>query len=283
MLLFGLSLKRTLSSKAKSTPAESIHELPRLNDISVTFNRPIEKKEKRRQHKITKATTSTTIYCTTSIAAMIPERIPAKDLIKNPKAADEHVVSSIARQGMIGQCLQSALDDILAEDAAATVRDTAGANADRDDDTSQNEDAATKTQSTSATKRKMPLTQPMVDNIMTEFGRAVARSKYNIAADDNDNDIHHKKKRQTPLPPRALMRGKVDHFNRFNGKWRIVVKPSSVELKRRVALPKVRRKTQREGRPTLWEAVVLEEDDGDSGAVVTIPGAVQVLAYDDMA
>lgn len=208
---------------------------------------------------------------------MIPERIPAKDLIKHPKAADDHVVSSIAQQGMIGQCLQSALDDILTEDAAASAED---ANTDKDNDTSQSDDATTTTQSSA--KRKMSLTQPMVDNIITEFGRAVARCKYLPSADHQDDDNTHNKKRP---PPQALMRGKIDHFNRFNGKWRIVVQPS-VELKRRVALPKFRRKTQREGRPTLWEAVVLEEeeedDDGASGGVVTIPEAMQVLAYDDM-
>ena len=285
---------------------------------------------------------------------MIPERFPAKDFIRPPKVADDHIVSSIAQQGMIGQCLLGALEDIVAEDtnnavvtAPATTAeqdniDLLSNNANDDDGNiiiqdhhhhhqkKKNGSEGTTTNATTTKKKQMmPLTHSKIEPIMKEFGRAVSRSKYHhcstssfsdhddIDADgdgDDDDDDYNKngnknencntrdnsnnnqrpiiRKASSSPPPRALLRGTLDHYNRFQGKWRLVVK-GGLELKRRVTLPKNRRKTQRKGRPTLWEAVqqVLDDDDdnnkdgtktNNSSGVVTLPGSLQILAYDDL-
>ena len=208
---------------------------------------------------------------------MIPERIPAKDLIHQPKAAEAHVTSSIARQGMIGQCLQEALHDILAEDkeaAAAVLSNKEKGKGDDENGKNDDDDASDTTGQQQSAMIKMQLNQQMVEQVMKEFGQAVARTKYHpteASSSQPPSANNTETNNQKASPPAALLRGRVDHYNRFNGKWRIVVQ--GVQLKRRVALARNRKKNPK---PTLWDATE------DNHQETTLSASVQILAYDDL-
>jgi hypothetical protein len=73
--------------------------------------------------------------------------------------------------------------------------------------------------------------------------------------------------------PSALLRGRVDHFNRRNTKWRIVVR--DCQFRKRVDLDKNRRMRER---PSLWE--VSEQNEGANNDDPT-KVCVELLAFND--
>ena len=154
-----------------------------------------------------------------------------EELKQPPAPADPEEVASIARQGILGQCLQEALNEIVAEDAIA-------AQDNKEEDPTP----------------KLYLKQHMGDNVAKEFGHAVAQTKWTCTKKE---------------PPAALIRGRLDHYNRFHGKWRIIVREA--QFKRRPTLEKNRRNRNP---PPLWGALPAT---GTTGIV-----SFQILAFDDL-
>ncbi|CAB9512835.1 expressed unknown protein [Seminavis robusta] len=173
---------------------------------------------------------------------------PKEDVGKPPGPADANVVGSIAQQGIIGQCLRDALQDVMDQQEGTVDGDVVGAEEQDDDDNSDDNPSNNK---------KIKLGEHMVDGIMQRFGQAVAESSSHDA-------------------PPALLRGRMDHYNRFNDKWRIIVK--DVTLKRRVALPVDRKK---KARTSLWEKVG-EQETVRMEAAAASSSSLQLLAYDDL-
>lgn len=208
---------------------------------------------------------------------MFPE-VSERDFILPPKDAEAHVTSAIARQGMIGQCLQGALHDVMAEEEAevAAAADTAA------DENDSMEDSSSKITAAKPPAKMMPLDSHVCERVMVEFGQAVARTKHrpNTASpketEEKSAPTITRHNETTPsssssvLPPAALLRGRMAHYNRFHGKWRIVVE--GAQLKRRMPLPKLRRKNIK---PQLWDITIDPQ-------MVTLPESVQILAYDDL-
>ena len=166
-----------------------------------------------------------------------------------PAPADTNEIASIARQGILGQCLQEALNDIVAEDEAIE-KEKSASKSDDENDEECSDNAAPKESS-------LCLKKHMADNVMQEFGRAVARTKWNST------------KNPQKEPPAALGRGRLDHYNRFHGKWRIIVRDA--HFKRRGTLDKNRRNRNP---PPLWEALPTRATSDTM--------SFQILAYDDL-
>ena len=99
-------------------------------------------------------------------------------------------------------------------------------------------------------KKRLLLQQHMAKNVLEEFGQTVAHTNWEAA-------------------PAALVRGRLDHYNRMNGKWRIVVRDA--QWKRRETLDKNRRKTNP---PPLWDATKAR---GTRDSI-----SLRILAFDDL-
>ncbi len=122
---------------------------------------------------------------------------------------DRRIAASISRQGVgIGQCLFDALTNLEPE-GGATV----------DDDEVL---PATK-------KRKIIIDSGAVDRVMQTFGEAVA-----------DTQLESTTTKSATSAPRAVLRGRLDHYNRVGQNWRILI--DNVKLKERFPLPSDRKK-----------------------------------------
>jgi hypothetical protein len=159
--------------------------------------------------------------------------------------ADLELVAKIALQGPAGQALEHTLDDIVQESLVSNLEQEEEEGKTRDTDEEK------KTEQESNTVMIDP---EMADNILHSFGRAVAETKWEIA-------------------PAALLRGRVDHYNRVGGQWRIVVEEA--EVRPRVLLDSNRK---RRDRTSLWE--VSERRLGKRR--LRLNGTLQILAYDDL-
>lgn len=102
----------------------------------------------------------------------------------------------------------------------------------------------------------------MAQRVMTSFGRAVAESR------DDWNDC-----------PAALLRGRVDYYNKMEQKWRIVVEDG--EIRPRVSLENGR--SRKKQKVSLWDAASVAQGDtqGDQPQSVKLSGALQILAFND--
>lgn len=126
------------------------------------------------------------------------------DLIKK-----KSLVSSVALQGAVGECLEAALQEVFGTEGT--------------------EDSVA------------------VHHVLESFGNAVAVSDWKTA-------------------PRALLQGRLDHYNRIGGQWRILTE--DVELKTRPS------KVQKRYKGSLWDQEATEES-------VSLPGSLEILAYND--
>eukprot|EP00562_Extubocellulus_spinifer_P034680 CAMPEP_0178694624 /NCGR_PEP_ID=MMETSP0699-20121125/8357_1 /TAXON_ID=265572 /ORGANISM="Extubocellulus spinifer, Strain CCMP396" /LENGTH=285 /DNA_ID=CAMNT_0020340139 /DNA_START=12 /DNA_END=869 /DNA_ORIENTATION=- len=179
-----------------------------------------------------------------------------------------------------------------------------------------------------AGEESLPLSRPKVDKKMKEhlletFGDAVAATDWygvdtNAYASDNSTALRENEEQTndaittststcTPvISPAALLRGKVRHYNRIGGQWRILAK--DVEIRPRVNLEgkegQVRKRAWKKAdRKSLWDRS-LEEDgrQGDAtaaaaataedsdlggldvdveGSSIKFKGDVLILAYND--
>lgn len=81
------------------------------------------------------------------------------------------------------------------------------------------------------------------------------------------------KTKSTDSGSAVMMRGKLDHYNMRNGRWRIVVK--DVELMTR---PKMMRLRPHRKKPSLWKVAKRSSDVSH----LHVDGCLQVLAHGDI-
>ena len=160
----------------------------------------------------------------------------------------ETVIRDISCQGSIGLALQQALVNATGEHGV-------------DDD------------DTESVNQRIELDPPAVSQILQSFGNAVAETQR------EQRDIRMGRKpavstsasRRTVMAPAAVLRGRVDHFNRRGSKWRFMV--HDAQMIERSPLDKNRRKSERR---SLWE--VMKEKRPQP---ITIR-RLEVLAYNDI-
>ena len=205
------------------------------------------------------------------------------------------VISSVAFNGLpIGNCLQQALNDMLNESEGHV-------NATVDDD----DDIDNRTNGNGGEEQQIKVTSDVTDAILNSFGRAVANTKWRRSSISNSESGggHGKEQKkvsdegiaQSPepemFPPAALLIGRLDHYNRVNQNWKIVI--DNVKLKPRNSnddnegqysikkkKPLNRRKSDRES-IFLNTSVEKEEEEGQQEEI-TINGQLHIHAYDDV-
>jgi len=119
-------------------------------------------------------------------------------------------------------------------------------------------------------EKKIKLDRPAIDRILQSFGRAVARTQH------EQREILMKRTTQPQATssapaPCALLHGRVDHFNRRGGKWRLMVHDAKIIARK----PLDRNRRKRERRP-LWNA--MEEGQPEPFKIARL----EVLAYNDI-
>lgn len=150
---------------------------------------------------------------------------------------DREIVASISCQAVsIGQCLENALRGLDSSDG--------------DQDKMQHPKK----------RQKIIMDSEVGDRIMKSFGEAIA-----------DTQLQSNLSKSTPSAPRALLTGRLDHYNRVGHNWRILI--DNVKLKGREQMPKESKK--RGTKPSLWE------ECGNKQEEVVIEQKVQILAYND--
>jgi hypothetical protein len=153
---------------------------------------------------------------------------------------DRQIAASISRQGVgIGQCLFDALKN-LEPSGGATVDDDEVLPA--------------------AKKRKIRIDPGAVDRIMQTFGEAVA-----------DTQLESTTTKSATSAPRALLRGRLDHYNRVGQNWRMVI--DNVKLKERFPLRSDRKKRNKN---IIWDGTREKREE------IAIDEKVQILAYNDV-
>jgi hypothetical protein len=212
-----------------------------------------------------------------------------------PPPAEPSISGRIALLGPVGRCLETALEELLAEDDQATRDDggtgsggttrVAGSNGRNGTDESPGGKVDLPTAETTADGGRD--SDGAVDDANGNNGRSVRESTSNldVRLDDAMSQsilesyrkavvetkfVHERKpssaSRVDPTTdtaaPAAMLMGEIDHFNRIGGQWRIVVK--NAVLKRRSLT------TVDNGMPgrSCRKRTVLDWDDDDGGADV---------------
>lgn len=170
-----------------------------------------------------------------------------------PPPADQSVVERIAAIGPIGICLETALDELIAEDnlicndndidgrsndideeitdvpddrqnkkRKQPIEDSSDAAATKKPAAEQNEDASCKYASRN-NANLIRIDESMSKSILESYSNAVATTKY-----DQGKKVHPGSSTpataETTSAPAAMLQGEIDHYNRVGGQWRIVVK-----------------------------------------------------------
>jgi len=156
---------------------------------------------------------------------------------KIPPPADAALVAQFAKAGPIGQCLSEALNDLVSESFAQEVEQEAQESNNEDDEV------------------KVPFDSTMATSVMNSFGRAVAESDWKGC-------------------PAALLRGRVDHYNKMDQKWRIVVEDAEIRPRMTPEKGQARKKQK----VSLWDA---SESTNDQPQNTPLYGSLQILAYND--
>ena len=116
-----------------------------------------------------------------------------------------------------------------------------------------------------------------VDAILKSLGRAVAESQaeQNSPIRNNDGGGSNKKRAvvTAATAPAALLRGRLDYFNRRNSKWRLVAR--DVEIRKRGLLDPGRRRREK---PSLW----LTSQERQPAELPLKSSMLEILAYDDI-
>jgi hypothetical protein len=71
--------------------------------------------------------------------------------------------------------------------------------------------------------------------------------------------------------PAALLRGRVDYYNKMNDKWRIVVQDAQL----RPRLPLSKKNATRLQKKSLWVTSISKQE------TTMLNGSLQILAYND--
>mmetsp|Transcript_3303 Transcript_3303/g.6333 ORF Transcript_3303/g.6333 Transcript_3303/m.6333 type:complete len:343 (+) Transcript_3303:227-1255(+) len=265
-----------------------------------------------------------------------------------PPPADPSLAGRIAIICPVGRCLETALNELLADDQITTIgrSDSAtAATADGDDGDRHHDNNGTITHKngTKSNKKRKRATEEInrsqecesvgsgnnnvEESIHEEHVARASESRSNVRLDDAmsksileaysksvvETKFDQEKKiggggalpfptssgTKTIIPPAAMLKGEIDHYNRVGGQWRIVVK--NAVLMERSTTTVGNGKTGR----SLRKRTVLDWDDGDSdnacekgesasddgnacgdsnapSGVHHFKGTVQILAYDDI-
>jgi hypothetical protein len=175
----------------------------------------------------------------------------SKQVVWNDLPLPDHetVIRDISCLGSIGLALQEALVNASTEQGDDGDTDTDSAN------------------------QRIELDPPAVSQILESFGNAVAQTQ----REQRDTLIGRKQQAgsrsagRSVGAPAAVLRGRVDHFNRRGAKWRFMV--HDAQIIERSPLDKNRRKNERR---SLWE--VMKEKRPQP---ITIR-RLEVLAYNDI-
>jgi hypothetical protein len=160
-----------------------------------------------------------------------------------PAKADPAIVQKIAMLGPIGQSLHESLQDMIQESLVRELQELNNCDDGQEENATDNVDHI------------------LADAVLASFGTAVS-----------DTNWHS----EPSAPPAALLKGRLEYYNRFDGNWDIMV--TEAELRPRVMLDPNRKKRPRE-RPSLWEVSLREERGRPTTA---LDGNVQILVYDDL-
>jgi hypothetical protein len=161
---------------------------------------------------------------------------------------------------LVGKCLQEALDALTNEEEDENLVDEKDADG---------EDGQPLSKTT-----RLKLGKNGTDCILRAFGEAVADTRWKSSSLSSSSSSPQKGSSNSTLPsypPAALLRGRIDHYNRVGKNWRIVV--DDLQLKERVPLQWNQRKRRRQ---SLWNA------DNDKQAEIPISGILHIHAYDDV-
>ena len=152
------------------------------------------------------------------------------------------VIHDLSCQGSIGLALQQAL--------AAEETELGD-----DDDTDSSDKLIT-------------LDEPAISQILESFGMAVSHTQREQRDLQMGGELASTSSLAAPV---AILRGRVDHFNRCGTKWRIVV--HDAQIIERKPLDKYRRKSER---PSMWE--VMNETQSNPLKIQRL----EILAYNDI-
>lgn len=240
---------------------------------------------------------------------------PYPDPNRPPPPPDASVTSTFARLNPLGRALASALTTLENEDEFDIVvaAEARGADDTSKSSCSSRESRSKRgkkrprnsvgevvgTDSADAGKNmepaipSLPLSRPKVDkktkeHLLQAFGDAVTATDWfgidtNAGASDNSTTLRGNEGQtndaittSTPvISPAALLRGKVRHYNRIGGQWRILAK--DVEIRPRVNLEgkdgQVRKRAWKKAdRQSLWDRS-LEEDERQGNATAAAASA----------
>lgn len=127
--------------------------------------------------------------------------------------------------------------------------------------------------------------QLMVTRILQAFGTSVAHSQQKRYSQQQQQQHRGTTATSTATvePPAALLKGRLQHYNRRNSKWRILLRDA--DFQRRKPLEKNRRKRERS---SLWRE--REQDGGESTSTrtpttknsTTLNCTLEILAYNDL-
>jgi hypothetical protein len=154
------------------------------------------------------------------------------------------VIHDLSCQGSIGLALQQALVNQETELGG-------------DDDTDIN-----------CSDKHIKLDQPAISQILQSFGMAVSHTQREQRDLQMGVEVASTCSFSAPV---AVLRGRVDHFNRCGAKWRIMV--HDAQIIERKPLDKYRRKSER---PSIWE--VMNETQSNPLKIRRL----EILAYNDI-
>mmetsp|Transcript_11502 Transcript_11502/g.24559 ORF Transcript_11502/g.24559 Transcript_11502/m.24559 type:complete len:275 (-) Transcript_11502:269-1093(-) len=262
-----------------------------------------------------------------------------------PPPADPSLAGRIAVIGLVGRCLETALNELLADDQITTIGRSDSATADGYDGDGQHgsngtlshkigpksnkkrkrateeikrnqecesfvssnnnieestygEHAARDSESTS----NFRLDGAMCKSILEAYSKSVAETKFDHEkkiAGDGAPPFPNSSGTKTAVPPAAMLKGEIDHFNRVGGQWRIVIKNAVLMERSTTAVGNGKTGRSLRKRTVLdWhdgddddacEKGESASDDGDAcgdsntaSGVHHFKGTVQILAYDDI-
>lgn len=191
-----------------------------------------------------------------------------------PPPDPEIVLSDLSCQGTIAIALREALYDHQQE---AIAKDTSkiGLKCDYDRDEDDWKRSEANDELHGSINSAIDLSPESVDRIILAFGQAVVQSHFEQFSNELKKRNRHdngEAESQQSEPPAALLRGRINNYNRLSSKWRFVV--DNVEIQPRKALDRNRRKRER---PSFWQLC-----DQQPSASVMI-SQLEILVYSDNA
>eukprot|EP00559_Dactyliosolen_fragilissimus_P001005 CAMPEP_0184857694 /NCGR_PEP_ID=MMETSP0580-20130426/2846_1 /TAXON_ID=1118495 /ORGANISM="Dactyliosolen fragilissimus" /LENGTH=203 /DNA_ID=CAMNT_0027353435 /DNA_START=118 /DNA_END=726 /DNA_ORIENTATION=- len=162
---------------------------------------------------------------------------------KRPPPPRPDLVGKISKIGPIYKCLEEALEDITSDKFEISGSKIQGIN-------------------TSLRRKKIKLDESFKAKILQSYTDAVTSTRWDKDTNEPPHDRSStnlegknitstaKSIGEKSLPPAALIRGRLEHFNRIGGQWRIVV--SDAEIRPRVSTE--RKKKRGVSKLSLWDA-----------------------------